>query len=308
HTWSAVKKVNDDNTTRHQFFTWMAIDQTTGILYFVFYDRRNTSNNLTDVYVARSTDGGETFENFKVSESSFNPSSNVFFGDYTNIAAFNKKIYPIWMRLDTSTLTVWTAIINDSSSVIPVELNNFFANVSDRNVNLYWQTSSELNNQGFEIQRLKDSKIEKLKNWVSIGFIKGKGTTTDISDYSFVDEPISSGFYSYRLKQNDFGGSYKYSNVIDVNFIIADDFRLSQNYPNPFNPSTTIEYQIPQSSFVTIKVYDALGKEVVTLVNEEKPAGIHEVNFEPKDLTSGLYLYKIKAGSFEQTRKMILLK
>ena len=86
------------------------------------------------------------------------------------------------------------------------------------------------------------------------------------------------------------------------------NYFISQNYPNPFNPSTTIEYQIPQSSFVSIKVYDALGKEVVTLVNKEKPAGVHEVNFEPKDLTSGLYLYKIKAGSFELTRKMMLLK
>lgn len=131
-----------------------------------------------------------------------------------------------------------------------------------------------------------------------------------------MDEPVSSGFYSYRLKQVDFNGDYEYSNVVDVNFILADDFRLSQNYPNPFNPSTTIEYQIPQAAFVSIKVYDALGKEVVTLVNEERPAGIHEVNFEPKDLTSGLYLYKIKtsdpsAGSgqaFEQTRKMLLLK
>ena len=80
--------------------------------------------------MARSTDGGETFTNFKVSESSFNPNSNVFFGDYTNIAAFNKMVYPIWMRLDTSTLTVWTAIVNDSSTVVPVELNNFSANVS----------------------------------------------------------------------------------------------------------------------------------------------------------------------------------
>lgn len=308
NTWSAVKKVNDDNTSRHQFFTWMTIDQTTGVLYFVFYDRRNTSNNFTDVYVARSTDGGETFENFKVSESSFDPASNIFFGDYTNIAAMNKMVYPIWMRLDTNTLTVWTAIVNDSSAVIPVELSNFSANVFDGKVNLAWQTASEINNLGFEIQRFKDSKTERLKNWVSIGFIKGKGTTTETSHYSFTDEPIESGLYSYRLKQADFNGDYEYSNEVDVNFILADDFRLSQNYPNPFNPSTTIEYQIPQSSFVTIKVYDALGKEVVTLVNEEKTAGIHEVNFEPKDLTSGLYLYKIKAGSFEQTRKMLFLK
>ena len=83
---------------------------------------------------------------------------------------------------------------------------------------------------------------------------------------------------------------------------------MSQNYPNPFNPSTTIEYQIPKATFITIKIYDVLGKEVVTLVNEEMPAGIHEVNFESNDLTSGLYLYKISAGGFEQTRKMLLVK
>lgn len=312
NTWSAVKKVNDDNTTRHQFFTWMTIDQTTGVLYFVFYDRRNTSNNFTDVYVARSTDGGETFENFKVSESSFNPSSSIFFGDYTNITAMNKMVYPIWMRLDTGTLTVWSAIINDSSAIIPVELSSFTANFIDEKVQLAWQTSSESNNQGFEIQRsltptpsLREGALE---NWTTIGFVDGKGTTTETSDYDFIDEPTESGLFSYRLKQINFDGSFEYSSEVDVNFIVADDFRLSQNYPNPFNPNTTIEYQIPQSSFVTIKVYDVLGKEVVTLVNEEKSAGIHEVNFEPINLTSGLYLYKIRAGSFEQTRKMLLLK
>ena len=311
-TWSAAKKVNDDNTTRHQFFTWMTIDQTTGVIYFTFYDRRNTTSSVTDVFVARSTDGGETFTNFKVSESSFTPTSGVFFGDYTNIVAFNKKVYPIWMRLDGNTLSVWTAIINDSTVVIPVELNSFTSNVVDGKVNLSWQTSSELNNQGFEIQRsltpTPSLREGALGNWRTIGFINGKGTSTESTDYNFIDEPLESGLYSYRLKQIDYNGDFKYSDEVDVNFIFADDFRLSQNYPNPFNPTTTIEYQLPKSSFVTIKVYDALGKEVVTLVNEEKPAGIHEVNFEPKDLTSGLYLYKISSGSFEQTRKMILLK
>jgi len=311
-TWSAAKKVNDDNTTRHQFFTWMTIDQTTGVIYFTFYDRRNTTGSVTDVFVARSTDGGETFTNFKFSESAFTPTSGVFFGDYTNISALNKKVYPIWMRLDGSTLSVWTAIINDSTVVIPVELNSFTSNVVDGKVHLNWQTSSELNNRGFEIQRsltpIPSQSEGALGNWRTIGFVNGKGTTTESTDYIFIDEPLESGLYTYRLKQIDYNGDFKYSDEVDVNFIFADDFRLSQNYPNPFNPTTTIEYQIPKSSFVTIKVYDALGKEVVTLINEEKPAGVHEVEFEPKDLTSGLYLYKISVGGFEQTGKMLLLK
>jgi hypothetical protein len=227
-------------------------------------------------------------------------------------------VYPIWMRLDGNALSVWTAIINDSTVFVPVELNSFTAKVVDGNISLNWQTASELNNRGFEIERRQKSKVKSQNEWRTIGFVDGKGTTTQLNNYNFTDEPIESGLYTYRLKQIDYNGSYEYSDEVDVNFIFADDFRLSQNYPNPFNPNTTIEYQIPKSTFVTIKVYDVLGKEIVILVNEEKPAGIHEVNFsamggsasggELKDLTSGLYLYKISAGEFEQTRKMLLLK
>lgn len=119
-TWSAVRKVNDDLTTTHQFFTWMTIDQTTGVLYFVFYDRRNSTGTSTDVYVARSTDGGDTFQNFKVSQTSFSPQAGTFFGDYTGIAAWNKKVYPIWMRMDGGTLSVWTALITDTLSTTSV--------------------------------------------------------------------------------------------------------------------------------------------------------------------------------------------
>lgn len=116
-TWSTARKVNTDSTVRHQFFTWMTVDQTNGYLYFVFYDRRNTAGNATDVFVARSTDGGETFNDFRVNETSFTPSSSVFFGDYINIAALNRKVYPIWMRMDGSSLSVWTALIHDTTVV-----------------------------------------------------------------------------------------------------------------------------------------------------------------------------------------------
>lgn len=112
-TWSEIKRVNDDLTSREQFFSWMTIDQSTGYLYVVFYDRRERSGNYTDVYVAKSTDGGESFDNFKVSETSFLPTSGIFFGDYINIAAHDRKIYPIWMRLDGSALSVWTTMIEE---------------------------------------------------------------------------------------------------------------------------------------------------------------------------------------------------
>lgn len=110
-TWSERIRVNDDPPGRHQFFSWMATDQTNGYIYIVFYDRRNHTNNLTDVYLAVSRDGGETFSNNKISESTFNPQKSVFFGDYTNIAAHNNVIRPIWARLDEYDLSLWTAIV-----------------------------------------------------------------------------------------------------------------------------------------------------------------------------------------------------
>lgn len=117
NTWSAPTKINDDPGPAHQFFCWATIDQTTGNLYVVFYDRRNSIANETDVFVARSSDGGETFTNFQVNDNSFTPNAGIFFGDYTNIAAHGGKIYPIWMKLDGIDLSVWTAIIDETVEI-----------------------------------------------------------------------------------------------------------------------------------------------------------------------------------------------
>jgi hypothetical protein len=112
-TWSKPKRVNDDSTKRHQFLTWMAIDQANGNLYMVFYDRRNYSDNTTDVYMARSTNGGENFQNFKVSDRSFTPVASQFMGDYNNISAYNNIVRPIWTNMDQhSALSVWTALVD----------------------------------------------------------------------------------------------------------------------------------------------------------------------------------------------------
>jgi hypothetical protein len=89
---------------------------------------------------------------------------------------------------------------------------------------------------------------------------------------------------------------------------IATEFRLEQNYPNPFNPSTIINFQLPVSSDVTLKVYDILGNEIATLVNEEKPSGSYEVGFDGKGLPSGIYFYQLKSGSFVETKKMLMIK
>jgi len=136
-TWSDLIRVNNDPPGRQQFFTWMAIDQTNGYLYFVFYDRRNyePESVSTDVYMARSTDGGQTFENFKISEEPFVPVSNQFFGDYTNITAHNNVIRPVWTRLHEDQLGIYTAIINTSilgteedKNIVPFSIENSYPN------------------------------------------------------------------------------------------------------------------------------------------------------------------------------------
>jgi hypothetical protein len=119
NTWGTVKRVNDDPPGKQQFFTWMTIDQVTGHLYFVFYDRRNYTGNQTDVYMAKSTDGGETFTNFKVSESPFTPSSSTFFGDYTNITAHAGIVRPIWARLSGS-MSIYTAIVDFPTGIVKI--------------------------------------------------------------------------------------------------------------------------------------------------------------------------------------------
>jgi photosystem II stability/assembly factor-like uncharacterized protein len=112
-TWSERIRVNDDAPGKHQFFTWMTVDQSSGYIYCVFYDRRNHTGTKTDVYLAISKDGGLTFENRKISESSFDPSKDVFFGDYNNISAVNGVVRPIWTRNDNGKLSIWTAIVNE---------------------------------------------------------------------------------------------------------------------------------------------------------------------------------------------------
>ena len=304
--WSSPIKVNDDNTTRHQFFVWSAIDPSTGHLWFVFYDRRNTTGAETDVFVAKSTDGGDTFENFKVSDSPFTPSSSVFFGDYTNIAAWNAKIYPIWMRLQSGQLSVWTVEITDTL-VVPVELNNFTAEVNDGKVHLSWSTSTEINNQGFYIERKEiSSSVES--EWVEVGFKEGYGNSTEIHDYSFEDKTTFDGTYHYRLRQVDLDGSIEYSNEIEVNVFTVKNFALFQNYPNPFNPMTTISFQLPQASYVTLKVYDAIGTEIETIAEGNYPSGVHEVIFDASRLSSGIYLYRINSGTNQSTKKMMVIK
>jgi len=191
-------------------------------------------------------------------------------------------------------------------SITPVELAGFNANVSNNNVVLNWITSSELNNSGFEVQRLH--KTKGLQDWATLGFVEGRGTTSETNYYTFDDRNLSAGNYQYRLKQLDFNGAYEYSDMIEVVINKPDKYSLAQNYPNPFNPNTTIEYFIPSDGLVTLKVYNSLGEEISVLIDEFKSAGKYSVTFNDEKLPSGLYLYSLKSSSYYETRKMLLLK
>ncbi|MFO7526244.1 MAG: agmatine deiminase family protein [Ignavibacteriaceae bacterium] len=206
---------------------------------------------------------------------------------------------------------------------VPVELASFSHSVSGNNVTLSWVTASEINNRGFEIERSQKSirqPTDKSQKWERIGFVEGRGTTTDVQSYTFTEKNVSIGTYQYRLKQIDFDESFEYSAVVEVSVNIPQEFSLEQNYPNPFNPSTKIKYSIPNvgtrlALSVTLKVYNILGVEVATLVNEQKQPGIYEIEFNAHNLpagrqglSSGTYFYTIIADGFVHTKKMIILK
>jgi tartrate-resistant acid phosphatase type 5 len=195
-----------------------------------------------------------------------------------------------------------TYTINKSS--LPVELTSFTAMlVQPSSVQLKWSTATEVNNYGFDIERATGNNA-----FNKIGFVAGSGNSNSPKNYSFTDQPAGGSIFSYRLKQIDNDGAYKYSNTITVSIEGEDKVQLMQNYPNPFNPSTEIKYTIPKSGFVTIKVYNLLGREVATLVNEEKAAGNYSVTFNGANLSSGVYFYTMQEGDFLQTKKLVLLK
>jgi hypothetical protein len=239
--------------------------------------------------------------------------------------------------LDTTTYTYillaynWVGPSDPSNpatvtTIIPVELTSFTATVTPNSVSLSWQTATETNNSGFEIERsLIPNPFSKGEGaFETIGFVPGFGTTTEPKSYSLTDENLSAGKYQYRLKQIDFDGTFEYSNTIEVEINSPTEFSLEQNYPNPFNPTTKIKYTIPSVTLsvpvampskgdvlVSLKVFDILGDEVATLVNEPQQPGTYEVEFnvgQAISLSSGVYYYQLRSGGFSQTKKMLLLK
>ncbi len=187
--------------------------------------------------------------------------------------------------------------------VVPVELTSFNASVNNNSVTISWKTSTESNNRGFGIQKKTLN-----TDWTDIIFINGNGTSTKSHEYSYVDENLEAGNYSYRLKQIDFNGSYEYSKVVEAEVEDHVNFELAQNYPNPFNPSTNIDFSIPSNENVRLSVYNVLGQEIKTLFNGFMKSGNHTINFNAVNLNSGLYFYKLELNGVSLVKKMLHVK
>jgi len=207
------------------------------------------------------------------------------------------------VTIPADTLTGFVSLL--SNSPLPVELATFTSNNNGRDVNLLWKTVKEINNSGFDIER--KSIVDN--TWTKIGFVRGSGNTNNTVTYNYTDSKLNAGKYSYRLKQIDYNGNYEYFSLNnDVQVGVPVKFDLSQNYPNPFNPVTKIDYQLPGDSRVSIKLYDEVGKEVMTLVNDKQSAGYYTISLNASNLSSGAYFYRITAGSFVMTKKLMIVK
>ncbi|MDP4115647.1 MAG: endonuclease [Bacteroidota bacterium] len=259
----------------------------------VYADNTTFTNHRAIVNIPYSNVQSYTFNNLALN-------TNYYFTIFPyngNDTLRNYKLYPLTRTNDTT------------GSVVPVELTSFTASQDKGSINLQWQTATELNNNGFYIEKGSEKNANGEIIFNRIGFVKGNGSSTVNHSYSFTDKLTGMGKYYYRLKQIDNNGTFKYSPTVEINYKqLLKGYYLDQNYPNPFNPTTNINFTLANNEFVTLKIYDLLGREVKTLINGVTTAGDHSVQLNGNDMVSGVYIYKISAGSFNATRKLTLIK
>jgi hypothetical protein len=259
-------------------------------------------SNTMYVGIATTSDGGSSYSSIWEfgATTSYPPVTDTIY-----FTGMNNMQLALYYTGDSNDADFW--YVDDLYLIdlgfVPVELSSFTIDVNKNNITLNWSTATETNNRGFEVQRSISG-----REFEAIAFVDGKGTTSEMQYFSYTDEELSEGVYNYRLKQVDYDGTFEYSNEISAEVVIPKVYLLSQNYPNPFNPATTISYSIKNKGFVTLKVFDILGNEIKTLVNNEQEAGKYQLEFNASSLTSGVYLYTLTAGDFVSTKKMILLK
>jgi len=257
-----------------------------------FWDTQTSGQSSSDGGTGKTTAEMKTKSTFTNAGWDFVGESANGNNDYWDIDGSKNDGYPILYITNLTT---------------PVELISFTAHRIGENIVLNWQTATEVNNYGFEVERYSLT-ATPVKTWKKIGFIEGHGNSNSPNEYSFVDADKLIGNVQYRLKQLDFNGCFEYSGIAEVEIIEATEFKLSQNYPNPFNPTTVIEFSIPCSGQTTLEVYNVLGQKVKTLVNKELKAGSYSYQFDANSVTSGIYFYKLQSNAYSQIKKMILLK
>jgi len=263
-------------------FTWPSTDDN-GIIW----------SPALKAVVFKSTDGGTTF--FQV-------------GNPVDVSGSN----PRSISINVTSFSIFT--IGAENAPLPIEISSFNSIVKGNNVSLNWITAFELNNKGFVIQKCS---ANDTLDWKEIGFVNGKGNSNYQVSYKYNDKNLKAGKYKYRLMQEDFNGNYTIIDLkSEVNILPPLKYELSQNYPNPFNPTTKIRFDVTNGSpimtledeKVVLKVYDVIGREVRTLVNEPLEPGTYEVSFNGSSLNSGVYFYKLIIGNFVDTKKMLLIK
>ena len=215
------------------------------------------------------------------------------------------------VTLNSGSGYIYTTLATSDGIPLPIELTSFSATSSNNNAILKWSTETEVNSSLFEIEKKKiDTEI-----WQTVASVKASGNSNSPKNYNFIDQKLNSGRYLYRLKMIDNDGSFKYSNAVEAEVGLPKDFTVSQNYPNPFNPTTSIDYQIPFDSKVTLELYGISGEKVGTIINNELSAGYYtaEVNASELNLASGVYLYRMSVTSnagqnFMSVKKLMLMK
>jgi hypothetical protein len=239
--------------------------------------------------------------------------SNIYCGKWNGSAWSLLNQANVDSNYISGTVTSFSEFTGGEINVMPVKLESFTAMCNKEKVNLFWKTSSEINNKGFEIQRQYSQNGTDYSDWIKAGYIAGKMNTQGISEYNFEDKCNNTGKYKYRLKQMDNNGNFEYYNLADIIDVLAPkEFSISKNYPNPFNPSTKFDINVAEECNLKLLVYDITGRLVKSLANEKKSSGYYTYTFNAGNLSSGIYFYRMvidtKSKSLVFNNKMLFIK
>ena len=333
-TWSAANRINDNATPQasDQWFPEISCVRETGRLYIHWYDDRNNPAGYgVDVYATYTDDGGQTFvPNQRLTNVTFtypnppcSPNTNCYRGDYTSITGNKDGAYSVWGDHRNGNAQNMGSFFPDFAMTVSQSIDTL-TNLSDSSVSYVSVPGVKLYDQAAFFSAAVTP--VPATGTIELSFLNRNNNTLLDSLLSYPDSlrfriktsgGVTPGNYVVIMMGKGKNGTPVHTRTMNitvtnlVNIInnnAAVDFRLSQNYPNPFNPVTSIIYELPKQEYVSLKIYNALGKQISSLVNEGQPAGTYSVDWHAGSNPSGIYFYTIQAGEFAETRRMILLK